>query len=351
MLILSFQNVFSQVYNSGYETLFFERCAGAKNEAMGKILSVGNSSYFTLFANPAINTENKEISAYYSYSNPYYSQDKFGFNFLGITTNLGNIGAFGVALLHNNWGEYTYSTIENPHGQKYFAFENLYTASYARSIGKICDFGVEGNLYVDNRYLNKSFQNSFFTIGLSKAFLLKEGSTSKDILHTGLQIVNLFGQGVKYDYSNPYWTSAPVKTFPFPSILRIGIENELILLKNESCFDQHYITIRTSLEYEDLLNSKTRSSFKFGSEITTLDLISLRFGYFNTQLDYWFNIKKKLDAFTFGAGLNIDLREYTENWPFALLIDYVNMKQTVIENSNYSGNYNTIQARIRYFWN
>ncbi len=177
LIFLSFQSLPSQVYHGGFEDIFFDRFSGAKNEAMGKILSVGSAPYFTLLANPAINTGSKEISAYYSYSSHYYLDDDFSFKFMGATINLDNIGAFGLSMSDFDWGNVYTSTSISPEGiSKYDAAEKLYTLSYANSIGSFLKFGMEANLYVDDRYSKKTFKSTFFNVGIGKDFVISDGN-------------------------------------------------------------------------------------------------------------------------------------------------------------------------------
>jgi hypothetical protein len=351
LFLLAFQNLFSQVYHGGYENIFFDRFAEAKNEAIGKILSVGNDSYFILFANPAINTNGKEVSAYYTNSSHYYLNNDFGFKYFGTTINIGDIGAFGFSMANYDWGKFYYMTSESPNGKEYNASEKLYTFSYANSIGTLINFGVEANLYVDSRRYDKTPKETFFTVGLSKNIIVSDLKSAKDIFITGLQTINIFGQGMEYENGTVADGGVLKSTDYFPSIIRIGVENEYSYFDNDIYSNSYLYRVRASLEYEDLLNYKYRTTYKLGAEISLLNIFSLRCGYFSSSLQNINNSRESLENFTYGAGLNLDFRELTKKIPFAFAIDYVSLEQpSYVTNINNWSNFNTIQARVRYFW-
>ncbi len=68
-----------------------------------------------------------------------------------------------------------------------------------------------------------------------------------------------------------------------PSILRAGaayeIESSSINYNDFSLFD-----IRFSIDYQDVINSKYYSSINLGAELSILELIKLRGGYFTQTL-------------------------------------------------------------------
>jgi hypothetical protein len=378
--------VYGQMILNNYYNIVLFRYTDPYAEAMGKIQSVGDRNYFTLLSNPAIDNSGKEISAYFSYGNPYYVFDKAEISSFGVTYNTGTIGSFGLSM---ESFEYNQKSSDD-----YYATDELYSFSYSNNIFDIVNFGIDVNLVADNRFKDKSSNAFFFDIGLSKKFSMYEDENLKHELNSGLQIVNVTGKKIENEPINQLYA------LPFPSVLRIGLEDVLTLYKNNDR-DYKLITLKTAIEYEDLLNVRTLSTIKFGAELNTLELLSLRIGYYYRFEEYkgyyyvydgvWYkanyhyydysdgNVYLKIlppgwrvenyhhdysnGCFTFGVGLNLDFKRLLNGPPIALTIDFVNLKQKTIrveyieegdrsEIYSYSfGNFHTVLARLRYHIN
>ena len=356
--------VYGQVIWDNYYNIVLYRSVDPRAEAMGKILSVGEQKSFTLLSNPALDNSGKETSVYFSYGNPYYIFNKAEISSFGITYNIGTIGPFGLSM-----ERFEYNLNTSYYGGNYYATEGLYSLSYSNSISDILNFGIAVNMVADNKFKDRSSNAIFFDIGLSKKFSIYEYEKLKHQLNSGLQIINVTGKKIK---NEPILYNNQAFSIPFPSVLRIGLEDILTFYKN-SDKDYKLITLKTAIEYEDLLNAKTLSTIKFGAELSTLDLLSLRVGYYyrveeykvtDSYYDYGdillyeriYHYDYSNGCFTFGAGLNIDFKRLLNGPPITLSIDFVNLKQTIREKAlsdgrseTYSlGNFHTVLARWRY---
>jgi hypothetical protein len=356
--IFSTQILIGQVniYYGDFCNIVLYRSVDPCAEAMGKILSVSDQKYFTLLSNPALDNSNKEVSTYFSYSNPFYTYNKAEINSFGITYNKGSIGSVGFSMeifeLGFNMGDLNYPE------------DKLYSLSYANSISNIFNFGINANLITGDNYRygeeKKSATIGFFDIGLSKNIKLSESKTVKDEINIGLHITNIFGKKANNNTYSPDY----ILKIPFPSILRIGLENRIFFFENGKK-NYNFITLKSAIEYEDLLNFNTFNTIKFGAELTTLDLLSVRIGYYyrfehyKYSRNYGFgsyNFEYDCDggSFTFGAGLNIDFRRFLNDVPLSLIIDFVNMKQPLpLDKLGYVSidNFHTVLARLRYHIN
>lgn len=115
----------------------------------------------------------------------------------------------------------------------------------------------------------------------------------------------------------------------FPQIFRIGVSN-LFEYTDTDVFAKAYLFGFTiGLEYQDLLNSDKRTTYKAGGELSILDIIFLRPGYYDeTTIDYGFNSTDNLEEFTYGFGLELDFDKYlTNNFPLVLVFDFVSLEQ------------------------
>ena len=242
--------MYGQVVMNNYYNRGVYRSMDPRAEAMGKIQSVGENKYFNILSNPALDNSGKEISAYFSYSDdPYYSFLKASIRNFGVTYNIGTIGSFGASMESFNYGESEYLNFD--------ATEELYSFSYSNKIADILNFGITANLIVDNKFKSSS-NATFFDIGLSKKFSIYEDEQLKHGLNAGLQIINVTSKKIQNDPPLPVGQFARI---PFPSILRIGLEDVLTFYKNNDK-DYKYVTLKTAIEYEDLLNAKTLSTIK-----------------------------------------------------------------------------------------
>jgi len=313
-------------------------------EAMGKIQSVGEKKYFNLLSNPALDNSGKEISAYFSYSDPYNLFAKARIRSVGVTYNTGTIGSFGASMENFNYGEHYYYYLNSYLNSD--ATEELYSLSYSNKIFDILNFGITANLIVDNKFKSNSSNATFFDIGLSKKFSMYENEQLKHELNAGVQIINVTSKKIHNDPPLPVGQFVRI---PFPSILRIGLEDVLTFYKNNDK-DYKYVTLKTAIEYEDLLNAKTLNTIKLGAELSTLDLLSLRVGYYYRfeeykgtyyyglyQYNYHYDYSK--GQFTYGVGLNLDFKRLLNGPPMVLTIDFVSFEQTFKQkNLNEGGN-------------
>ncbi|MHA1302021.1 MAG: hypothetical protein ACTSO9_21605 [Candidatus Helarchaeota archaeon] len=67
-------------------------------------------------------------------------------------------------------------------------------------------------------------------------------------------------------------------------------------------------------EYQDLFNSKYRTGFRIGTEISLFEMFAFRLGYYRETLDdYGYSSNKDLlDDITFGFGFQLPLYTITE---------------------------------------
>jgi hypothetical protein len=91
----------------------------------------------------------------------------------------------------------------------------------------------------------------------------------------------------------------------------------------------YFIGFTSGFEYQDLLNSDKRTAYKVGGELSFLDIIFLRGGYYSeTKIVYGFNSKSKLEDFTYGFGFKLDFdRHLTSDFPLILIFDFVSLEQ------------------------
>jgi hypothetical protein len=99
---------------------------------------------------------------------------------------------------------------------------------------------------------------------------------------------------------------------PLPSGFRFGGSHQF-KIKDKSSDERPYISeFFTHIEMEKIVNSGASTVYKFGEEITIMELFSVRtgmlFSRFHDEYFYEYNSKYKVD-YTFGAGINVPLNK------------------------------------------
>ena len=139
-------------------------------------------------------------------------------------------------------------------------------------------------------------------------------------------------------------------------IFQIGLSNTVQYTDTDVYEKDYFFGFTLGLEYQDLFNSDYRTAYKVGGEISLLDIIFLRGGYYNeTTIDYGFNSTGQLEEFTYGAGLKLDFNSlFTDDFPLVINFDYVSLKQpTYITNYDDWNDFTTLTliANYQLNWN
>jgi hypothetical protein len=326
IILLSFvlsNLIFPQQYNDFAREIFFGRLPSAKTEAMGRILTLNFDPYFVSQSNPANLVTTKGVAVFYTHSSPFYLLNDASYNYAGVSYNNPNIGAFALNALWFNSG-ITFNITSPTSPEVIGTFEpgrELYTLTYSNEIKDWFSFGVNASLFVDNFGADQSFTGTFFELGLSRNFNLVQDSQLKDDLMIGTQLKNIFNQSFSA-FDEAY-------SDVFPQIFRIGVSN-LLEYTDTDIFEKAYLFgLTIGLEYQDLFNSDRRTAYKAGGELSFLDIIFLRGGFYHeTTIDFGFNSTGNLKEFTYGFGLKLDFDKHlTKDFPLVLLFDFVSLEQ------------------------
>jgi hypothetical protein len=344
---LSFQNLTSQTYRDVFSEFFFDRLPSAKIESMGKIRSVSTESFFVSQANPAMLIQGEGINAFYSQSSPFYLAKDYKFHFSGISYKYSNIDAFALNLSWLDAGNMHFS---DPFGNSKVAkvSQKILTLSYARDIIGIIKLGINANLFIDDFNPDKTVSGSFFDIGFLKDIYLIKNNIYEDKVLIGLLFKNIFNQGI---INNGLFARSNDKYY-FPSILSIGISN-VVNFYNQDIYNQsHFIGLTTDYEYQNVINYKYRTATKIGFELSLLNILFARCGYYSETQFKASNGKGSLTDFTYGFGLNLEWSKLlnTES-PLTITFDYTSLKQpTYIVNFDDWDNFTIYSIRLNYLF-
>lgn len=316
-------SVFPQTYNDFAQEIFFGRLASTKTEAMGRILALNFDSYFVSQSNPANLAATKGIAGFYSHSSPLYGYNEATYNYAGVSYNNATVGAFAFNFLSFKTGMTFYVTEEGC-PEIIGTFEpgmDLYTLTYSNEIAQWFSFGINANLFINHLGEDQSFTGTFFELGLSRDFHLISDSQIKDDISIGTQLKNIFNQS--------FSAIDEAQADAFPSIFRVGISNTTEYTDTDAYKNSYLLGFTLGIEYQDLFNSNSRTAYKVGGELSVIDILFLRGGYFyETKINYNINYTSKLREFTYGAGLKLDFDQLFKNdFPLVLLFDFVSLEQ------------------------
>ena len=312
----------AQTYKSFGHEIFFGRLPSAKTEAMGRILTLNYDPYFVSQSNPANLVSTKGAAVFHSNSSPFYLYYEATYNYTGFSYVHPLYGGIAFNYLSLEMIENIPSSRIGPDligmfENKYF----LYTLTYAYELKDWFSFGINANLFVDNSGEDQSFTGTFFELGLSRDFNLIQDLPIKDDLTLATQLKNIFNQSFTY--------IDEAQAHAFPSIFRIGLSNTIEYIDIDGDKKSYLFGFTIGVEYQDLLNSKDRTVYKVGSELSLLDILFLRGGYYHeSTIEYGFNSAGELEEFTYGAGLKLDFGQlFEKNFPLVINFDYVSLKQ------------------------
>ncbi len=317
-LLLFFSTpLIGQTYNDFASEIFFGRLPSAKTEAMGRILTLDLDQYFVSYSNPSNLVNSSGASIFYANSTPYYTLTEAVYNYAGFSYKHPTIGAFAFNYMRFSYGLTFYKTGElGPQATgSYEPGREIYTITYSYGIPDWFNVGVNANLFVFAE--SENFTSTFFEAGLSRCFNLMKDSFISDELTLGTQLKNIFNQS--------FSAIDAAQADAFPSIFRIGVSNA-VEYTNTAMYEKDYlIGFTAGFEYQDLFNSRARTAYKAGGELSFLDIIFLRSGYYSERKYF---TEGNLEDFTYGFGLKLDFQKYIANeFPLVIWIDYVSLEQ------------------------
>ncbi|UCH65747.1 MAG: hypothetical protein JSW63_01025 [Ignavibacterium sp.] len=320
LLVIS-NSTFAQGYNDFASEIFFGRLPSAKTEAMGRILTLNFDPYFISHSNPANLVTTNGAAVFYAHSSPFYGYNDATYSYIGVSYNNPKIGAFAFNYLNFNSGSTVFIPalgvpFTNPFKEKRY----LYTLTYAYKIIDWFSFGINANLFVDDFGTDKTFSDTFFELGLSRDFILIQDSEIKDELTTGTQLKNIFNQS--------FSAIDEAQSDPFPVIFRIGISNLFEYTDKDFYRSSYLFGFTLGIEYQDLLNADFRTAYKIGGELSLLDIIFLRGGFYHETRGECGNCRGKVEDVTYGFGVKLDFnKHFTTGFPLIILFDFVNLEQ------------------------
>lgn len=332
LAVLLFTGIFcdsySQTYNGTFQELFFGWQPGARAEAMGRSFASVPGDALSYYYNPAGMASLEGLNLSGSFAGPFYTLDTAKYNYFSASYKIKKYGTVGFSRDYFTFGNDGIITDEfgNIIGM-YEPHVTNYRLTLSSEVIKDLLVGVNLNL-LQGRY------GSDISVG-------NERSSNSDVFYIDLGVLKLFNiQSKKFNHkfnigsslinlnSAEYRTDAS-QGDRLPVIFRLSASYDLSVNDKSIIKKLNSYNVLVNAEYEDLLNSKYYGGFHSGLEFTFLEMLSLRGGYYTSEItDNCANCKDKLSEFTYGFGVNVPVRQLSDSKiPLEVKFDYINLKQ------------------------
>ncbi|HEX2865662.1 MAG TPA: hypothetical protein VHO03_01400 [Ignavibacteriales bacterium] len=304
-------NIEAQIYRGYAQEMFLFSQPDARSEAMGRGSAVLYGSPFTSFYNPASSSFLKGANAEVSHLEFTYPMgQKSNYEVYGAGANLDRYGSISFNYLHYVFGEEFYYTGDfDPYVlTKYQPSENIFMMNYSRNIIDGLSAGININYFQNKFGANNEVSGWTFDAGLLKKYNFESEEIKHDI-YLGLGLTNFTNAKISYPITN-IETLVPLKQDDYlPSIMRLAAGYEF--QPKSKAADFRLIKVLFTTEYMDLLNSSNNSQFQLGAEVTLLEILKLRGGYFTMGIeDYGDNRNvSRLNEATYGLGIELPIKK------------------------------------------
>lgn len=316
----------AQTYNSDYLPFYNYQQPDARSEAMGKAQVNLHGNPLSSTYNAASGSFSEGINAEFTQLNPKYNikPNDSRYNTYGLSYNTKKYGAFAFDVQRFSYGEFSkYGPSSPVPEKKYTAAMTNYMLNYSNMIYENLSIGINANYVYDN----------FEDLGNS-AWLFDIGTMKKFTLNSETNIQNIFISASCSNITNTElkmqetYVSAEelINKKYFPSDFRIGVSYEYENKLQLSGF--RILKVLVSAEYNDLLNSKFYTSQKAGAEVSFLEMLQLRLGYYHEYINDNTDEgnKENLSELTYGLGIYLPLRKiFNVQIPLSLQFDYASL--------------------------
>lgn len=319
-------NLEAQIYQGFAQEMFLFSQPDARSEAMGRGSAVLYGSPFTSFYNPASSSFSKGANAEVSHLEFTFPMGQKGnYDFYGAGANLGKYGSLSFNYLNYTYGEIFYYTGESGPNvlKKYQPSENIFMLNYSRNVIDGLSAGININYFQDKIGVGE-VSGWTFDVGLLKKYSFESEKINQDI-YLGLGLTNF--TNTEISYSNANWkTLLPLQSDYLPSIMRLAAGYEF--QPKSKVTGYQLIKVLFTTEYMDLLNSADNSQFQLGAELTLLEILKLRGGYFTMGIENYGvdrNVSRLNEA-TYGLGIELPVKKFSNmTVPLTIRFDHTSL--------------------------
>ncbi|HEX2865403.1 MAG TPA: hypothetical protein VHO03_00095 [Ignavibacteriales bacterium] len=319
----------AQTYQGLAGEMFLFSQPNARAEALGRGNAALTGSPFLDFYNPAASSFSAPVTLEFTRLD-FFPAVKWidrteDYDTYGIGANFGMFGAFSMNYMHFSGGEEFFNTdAANPEGLGVWPISTeIYMINYSFQILKDFSAGVNANYFKETYKTSKSLEHKgwYFDLGVLKKYKIESSSSNQEV-YLGLSLTNFANSKFPITVSS----FGRTLTHYLPSALRLAAAYEFQpqnKMGNFGLFKGLFLA-----EYRDLVNSKYNTKFQLGTELTFLEIIKLRAGWFTEGLnDYGHHFNKsRLNELTYGFGIEAPVKKLTGlNLPMNIQFDYTSL--------------------------
>jgi len=349
LLCLITNEVYSQYNDQFLSDFFFGRQPSARAEALGKGYSSIGGDIFSAYYNPAGLSLIKGIELNGNYSSPYYLMKDENFVFTGLGYNLNKYFQIGFSRFSVGYGDITFTDESGNELYKLSPYTTNYSLTFASNPIKNLYLGINTNLLLYKATDNAPFKSLFFDFGVLKTIELNQNDESINQVQLSGSLSNFTFAKMTIDVLNNS------NNYELPVISRFGLSYKLGLKNSQSFKNLRTFQALALIEYQNLLNCKYLTAYRFGCEFSIYEILALRFGYYFETVDNSNspNSVDKIDKLTYGLGINLPLNKLiSNNFPLNIKIDYTNLPQPSFVNGyNNWDNFKSVSLSINYRFN
>lgn len=319
---------FGQYDGIMYE-IYFTRQPSPRIESMGRGgVALDHNNYFS-FYNPSLLGTINDIEFTGSYIDPgFYFKNGERYNFLSIAYPYSSNFHIGFSRYYLDWA-YKYEGVDH-NGVLIFkdkenVHEAIYTLTTSYQLVNGLYFGLNANYardYFHSDYVGTSFP---IDLGMAKFYQLGVIGEWSQKMSLGLSYTNVLSSKLTFPKQDPTIVDTTMLVFQnefrLPSIARVGLSYILSMDK------QYFKSLRGGklllhAELQNVRDTKYYGGYHLGSELTILEMLSLRLGY-NKEKNYYSPKNSYEKGTTYGLGLSFPLHRLSDNKiPLVIKSDY-----------------------------
>jgi hypothetical protein len=329
-------------YEPGFlPEFFFGRQPSARAEALGRAYAATDGDLGSIYFNPAGIATIKRVEVNTSYTAPWYYLTKAYYKYYAAGWYINKYLQVALSRFHIDFGNTLAVNAITP------SYTQKSTLTLASQPLKNLLIGANINYFVWQPGVNNNTSTTvFFDAGIIKKINLYKGKKNEHRINAGISLSNFTYASTKATY-----VSGTDKYY-LPAIARYAVNYELLYGRRYFIDTVNTFRLIALGEMQSVINSKYRTIFKTGAEITLLNLLALRGGWYKeTKLqDYGLPLynNNTIKAFTYGFGVQIPLHLLT-GLPVNINIDYTSLPQVSYSRIRTDWpNFNTYTLRLNY---
>lgn len=317
----------AQVYDGYALDMALWRQPNARAEAMGRGNAALTGDVFSSFYNPAASSFINGAAVSYSSLDPgSWISNEISYDYMGAVYNTNKYGAIGLSYLNYDWGNFYHIDI-------FESFTRLYVLNYSYMVMEDFSAGINLNYYKDKITPSNIYNAFVIDIGFLKRFVIEP---DKNNIYASISWNNVLNPAIEFN----------TKDY-LPSILHAAGAYEFFY--NPAKTDLTPFSVIVCAEYQDVLNGKSYTRFQAGAEVSFLEILKARAGYYAMEFNAGTPDSYYYDKATYGFGINIPFNKIMKDIPLQLSVDYANLPGYYFSSEMESRiqDYNVLTADLR----